>query len=73
MGYKSDGAALSKLEYASFLAATLAYLAAFQHDAAGLITFDGGVRDQIPARQGPGHLRMLMEKLEQRKRGPKRR
>src|SRR3954468_17949175 len=31
MGYKS-GAALSKLEYGSFLAASLAYLMAFQHD-----------------------------------------
>ena len=69
MGYKSDGAAMSKLEYASFLAATLAYLAAFQHDAAGLITFDAAVRDQIPARQGPGHLRVLMEKLEQTQAG----
>ena len=69
MGYKSDGAAMSKLEYASFLAATLAYLAAFQHDAAGLVTFDGRVRDQIPARQGPGHLRVLMQKLEQTQAG----
>ncbi len=69
MGYKSDGAPPSKLEYASFLAATLAYLAAFQHDAAGLVAFDGGVRDQIPARQGPGHLRVLMEKLEQTQAG----
>src|ERR1700736_1391418 len=69
MGYKSDGAALSKLEYASFLAATLAYLTAFQHDAAGLVTFDGRVRDQVPARQGPGHLRVLMQKLEQTQAG----
>jgi uncharacterized protein (DUF58 family) len=69
MGYKSVCAALTKLEYASFLAATLAYLAAFQHDAAGLITFDSGVRDRIPARQGPGHLRVLMEKLEQTQAG----
>jgi uncharacterized protein (DUF58 family) len=64
MGYKSDGAAMSKLEYASYLAATLAYLTAFQHDAAGLVTFDDRIREQIPARQGPGHLRLLMEKLE---------
>src|ERR1700732_4539292 len=69
MGYKSDGASLSKLQYASFLAATLAYLTAFQHDAAGLVNFDSRVRDQIPARQGPGHLRVLMEKLEQTEAG----
>src|SRR6202158_408240 len=30
MGYKSDGSALSKLEYGSYLAASLAYLMAFQ-------------------------------------------
>src|SRR3954466_11608793 len=34
MGYKSDKAKLTKLEYASYLAATLAYLVAHQHDAA---------------------------------------
>ena len=64
MGYKSDGRALTKLEYASFLAASLAYLMAFQHDAVGLITYDTGVRDRIPPRQGPAQLRALMEKLE---------
>ncbi|MBI1918470.1 MAG: DUF58 domain-containing protein [Planctomycetes bacterium] len=65
MGYKSDAVALTKLQYASFLAATLAYLIAGQHDAAGLITHDTAVRDRIPPRQGAGHLRGLMEKLEQ--------
>lgn len=64
MGYKSDGVALTKLEYGSYLCASLAYLAAFQHDAAGLITYDTAVRDRIPPRQGPGHLRLLMERLE---------
>lgn len=65
MGYKSAGVAMTKLEYASYLAASLAYLIALQHDSAGLITLDTAVRDRIPARQGPGHLRLLMEKLEQ--------
>ena len=64
MGYKSTGS-LSKLEYSSFLAASLAYLMAFQHDSVGLITYDTQVRDLLPPRQGPGHLRVLMEKLEQ--------
>jgi uncharacterized protein (DUF58 family) len=41
----------------------------FQHDAAGLITFDTAVRDQLPAKQGPGHLRLLMETLEKTKAG----
>jgi uncharacterized protein (DUF58 family) len=64
MGYKSDGAPLSKLEYGSYLAASLAYLMAFQHDSVGLLTYDTQVRDRVPPRQGPGHLRVLMEKLE---------
>jgi uncharacterized protein (DUF58 family) len=69
MAYKSDGAAMTKLEYASYLAASLAYLIAFQHDLAGLVTFDTAVRDRVPPRQGPGHLRLLMEKLEQTQAG----
>jgi uncharacterized protein (DUF58 family) len=64
MGYKSAGAPLTKLEYASYLAASLAYLIAFQHDSVGLVTFDTKVRNQLPTRQGPGHLRVLMEMLE---------
>ncbi|MBI3461529.1 MAG: DUF58 domain-containing protein [Planctomycetes bacterium] len=64
MGYKSDGSKLTKLEYGSFLAASLAYLMSFQHDAVGLITYDTGVRGRIPPRQGPGHLRVVMEQLE---------
>jgi uncharacterized protein (DUF58 family) len=69
MGYKSDAVPLTKLEYASYLAASLAYLIAFQHDAAGLVTFDTAVRDRIPPRQGPGQLRVLMERLEHNQAG----
>lgn len=65
MGYRSDAAKLTKLEYASYVAASLAYLMAFQHDTVGLITYDSGLRDRIPPRQGPGHLRVMMDKLEQ--------
>lgn len=69
MGYKSDGVPLTKLEYASYLAASLAYLMASQHDSAGLCTFDTAVRDRVPPRQGHGHLRVLMENLEQTRPG----
>jgi uncharacterized protein (DUF58 family) len=65
MGYKSPDVPLTKLQYASFLAASLAYLIANQHDAAGLICCDTAVRERIPPRQGAGHLRLLMDKLEQ--------
>jgi uncharacterized protein (DUF58 family) len=64
MGYRSEKVALTKLQYACYLAASLAYLMTFQHDAAGLITFDTREREQVPPRQGPGHLRVLMELLE---------
>jgi uncharacterized protein (DUF58 family) len=63
MGYRSD-VGLTKLEYSSYLAASLAYLMTFQHDAVGLITYDDKIRDNIPPRQGPGQLRTLMEVLE---------
>jgi uncharacterized protein (DUF58 family) len=69
MAYKSEGQPLTKLEYASYLAASLSYLIAFQHDSAGLVTFDTRIRDRIPPRQGPGHLRLLMEKLERTQAG----
>jgi uncharacterized protein (DUF58 family) len=64
MGYQ-HGRVMTKLAYGCYLAASLAYLMTFQHDAVGLISYDSGVRDQLPPRQGPAHLRLLMEKLEQ--------
>ena len=64
MGYKSDAVPMTKLQYGCYLAASLAYLMTFQHDAAGLVTFDTKERDSIPPRQGPGHLRILMQTLE---------
>ena len=63
MAYSHSGG-MSKLEYANYLAASLAYLVAFQHDAVGLITLDDGIRDMVPPRQGPGHLKVLMDHLE---------
>jgi len=69
MGYRSDAVKLTKLEYASYLAASLAYLMASQHDAVGLITFDAVERSRVPPRQGPGHLRVLMEQLEETRPG----
>ena len=65
MGYRSHLGKMTKLEYASYLAASLAYLMTFQHDAVGLMTCDNKVRDRVPARQGSGHLQVLMRKLEQ--------
>ena len=55
----------TKAQYAATLAATLAYFLNLQGDAVGLLTFDERIRDYLPARHRPGHLRHLMIRLEQ--------
>lgn len=67
MDFTSGGP--TKGQYAATLAATLAYFLHRQGDATGLITFDETVRDYLPARHRPGHLRRLMLALEQASRG----
>jgi len=62
MAYGSTG--YPKIEYASTLAATLGWFLAQQGDAVGLLTFDEAIRDYLPARNRPGHLRQLMLALE---------
>ncbi len=54
----------SKTQYAATLAATLAHFLDGQGDAVGLFSFDEVVRDYLPARHRPGHLRRLMLALE---------
>jgi uncharacterized protein (DUF58 family) len=63
MSYSSG--AVSKLQYARFLGAALAYLANRQQDAVGLIAFDEEVRKHIPAHNRTGHLRTLFGHLQQ--------
>jgi uncharacterized protein (DUF58 family) len=63
MTYGSRG--YTKTQYADTLAATLAYFLTLQGDAVGLLTFDEQIREYLPARHRPGHLRHLMLKLEQ--------
>ncbi|MBI1374033.1 MAG: DUF58 domain-containing protein [Phycisphaera sp.] len=62
MAYGSRG--YTKAEYAGTLAATLAWFLFGQGDAVGVTTFDDAVRDYIPARNRPGHLRQIMLTLE---------
>jgi len=62
MAYKS--AALSKLDYATTLAAALAYLLIKQKDAVGLATFDTQINTYVPARASLKHLQMLLSRLE---------
>jgi uncharacterized protein (DUF58 family) len=62
MAYGSRG--YTKNDYANTLGATLAHFLAKQGDAVGVLTFDEKVRDYLPARNRPGHLRHLMLALE---------
>ncbi|MCL6503706.1 MAG: DUF58 domain-containing protein [Pirellulales bacterium] len=55
---------LSKLEYGSYLAASLAYLLLRQNDAVGLVLFDRQVRHFLPPRARPTQFRRVLELLE---------
>ncbi len=63
MGFGSVG--YSKAAHAATLAATLAQFLFSQGDAVGLMTFADGIRQHLPPRNRPGHLRRLMLALEQ--------
>jgi uncharacterized protein (DUF58 family) len=63
MAYRGS-APMSKLEYGSVLAASLAFLMNRQRDATGLIAFDERIRFRLPAAARPGHLHALLLALE---------
>jgi uncharacterized protein (DUF58 family) len=56
--------AVSKLEYAKFMAASLAYLIVHQRDSAGLAVFDSVLRSYIEPRMTMGVIRTIAEELE---------
>ena len=62
MGYQSHE--FSKISYASYLVASLAYLSIRQRDAAGLTIFDEAIRYSLPARSSKGHLLTLLTQLD---------
>lgn len=62
MTYAGDR--LSKLDYARFLAAALAYLMLRQQDAVGLALFAGDLTTYVPPRSGSKHLRTVLDHLE---------
>src|SRR5512139_2423287 len=64
MGYRGAPEALSKLEYASALAASLGYLLVRQQDAVGLLVVQGQVAGAIPPRAAASHLGPVVEALE---------
>lgn len=63
MGYRTDAAALSKFEYASALAASLAYLLVRQGDAVGLVLGAANVVHATPPRSAASHLPQLVNAL----------
>lgn len=69
MGYQGQQSSTSKLEFGKKLAASLATLLVFQHDAAGLATIDTELRSVIPPRSSPNHLQKVFTTLAQSKPG----
>lgn len=63
MGYRGAEGRMTKLEYASALAASLAYLLVRQQDAAGLVLAAAGVVQAIPPRAAASHLTQLVDAL----------
>jgi uncharacterized protein (DUF58 family) len=67
MGYPLPSrvrASISKLAYASYLSAVLAYLMIRQQDAVGLIAFDTQLRLDMPPRTSPRHFDEMMRRVE---------
>lgn len=62
MTFRSRG--LSKLEYACFLAASLAYLMVRQQDSVGLVVFADGIQQHLPAHSTTAHLNEVLRTLE---------
>jgi len=64
MSYRSPSAALSKIEYAQAIAASLAWLVLQQQDAIGLVTFDHQLRSSIRPSSNRSHMRQIINALE---------
>jgi uncharacterized protein (DUF58 family) len=62
MGYGRLGP--SKLTYAGYLAAAMAYLLGKQGDPAGLLLFDEGIRHYLPPSTRPGQIREILRLLD---------
>jgi uncharacterized protein (DUF58 family) len=69
MLYKSKN--VTKLEYASYLTASIAFLLLQQRDSVGLVTFDNKINSYIPPRNNPRHFKLILQRLEEVKSGAK--
>src|ERR671921_2339221 len=63
MRYAGREGGVTKLQYARFLAASLAHLAARQQDAVGLTAFGADVHTHVPALNRTGHMRTVYGRL----------
>jgi uncharacterized protein (DUF58 family) len=76
MSYRSDAtlrssdpslrstSGISKLAYGCYLAAALTYLMVQQRDQVGLVIADEAVRERIPPRSSPAHMKYILDRLE---------
>ncbi|MCK5684006.1 DUF58 domain-containing protein [bacterium] len=55
---------VSKLDYACYLAASLAYLLLKQGDSIGMVLFNDKITDYLPPRGTPSHCNLIFDKLE---------
>jgi len=62
MGYSSGG--MTKLEYASSMAAALAFMMLRQGDSVGLVTFGEKIREYVPPRGVSDHFQVILGALE---------
>ena len=65
MRYRGQQAALSKLEYAECVAASLSYLILSQQDSVGLATFDRELRSLVRPSSHPSHLKQLLHVMQE--------
>ncbi|HEY1065441.1 MAG TPA: DUF58 domain-containing protein [Pirellulales bacterium] len=65
MTYQGPGAAMSKLEYAQTVAASLTNLVLRQQDSVGLATFDQQIRQVLPASGSPSQFNAVCRVLDQ--------
>ncbi len=63
MKFKGEEGRISKLEYGSMVAASLAYLVLRQRDTVGLCTFDEKIRSFIPPSSHPSHRNVILHAL----------
>ena len=63
MHYAGREGGVTKLQYAQFLAASLAHLAARQQDSVGLTAFGDKIHTHVPALNRTGHMRTIYGRL----------